>query len=585
MVQVIPFLVGKEPPFLPLLARGLSDLAALRFNAIQISAQVNPDLKINNLLNQTDTPVADFSWQEGEELWFTGELINDGQIRMTLVLFQPSRNQLIYRDNFQVNESQFLQEWEHRFDQIICYLKQDQTFKNERRMFTDSLEAFLAFRKGLETIAVAKRDRDRETGLESILEAITYDPEFTEAADILILFLIQTGFAQNYDQSISILERLRDIANRHPRIPLVLAEVYYQSGNLAKMESILKELVHSFPEFSDGWIRLALLYHSTNRLEEALTALENILAINPKDPTVLDLMGAVYAGLGRKVEAEAMWCRALDQDPERVNIINNLGLLAEENEKFAAAEEYYQQAITINENWWGSFFHYGSFCRRVGRLEEAVIWLERAAELNPNGFQVLQNLGLTQIQLGKYSEGQETLLKLLQLAPDNESRRPILQQLNQLDDQEIKTAIKIRRQEQNWDNGKRRIAVRGLLRLCIKAYRQWYYWYLWGRFCHEWRLVNIGLICWRIGLFFEPGYLLLKKIGLAWYMKQKYCRALPVLRKAFQLHQNDQEVANSYLHTLIFLEESEELQANINKFARFTNFHDSLNDLMVKRIL
>jgi tetratricopeptide (TPR) repeat protein len=563
LIQIIPFFANKEPVFLPLLARGLSDLSALRFNMVEIQAQVNTDLEFDRKDQRLDQLVSDITW-EGQDLWFLGELNGEGNLSMALVLYEPTSDQIVYRDSFEAPEDKFLTEWEIHLQDLMKYLDQEiEVLTVPRRMYTKSLEAFLAFRSGLETLSQAKDDRTRDEGLESLLKAVAYDPEFVEAADILLLFLIQNDVSRNFDQSVNILERLRQIASNHPRIPLVLAEVYYQWGNKEKTEQLLQELVAAFPQFTEGWIRLALFYHASDRLPEALATLESILAFEPDEPTALDLMGAIYAGQGERIRAEEVWLKVREIDPERVNILNNLALLAEENEDLEKAENYHQQATDLNSNWWGSYYHYGSFCRRRERLEEAAIWLAKAVELNPTHSQSYQNLGLTQIQLGRYSEAQESLLQLLRLAPDNVTRRQTLQLLGQFDDPEIKVEFKIRRLERFWEAGKRWLVIGRLLFIFNQARDHWYYWYLIGRIGEELGFKSIAIFSWRIGLKYDPGFPLLKKTGLYYLGKGSLKKALAVLRKAFQLHKSDPETSRAYLQTLVNLGEVEELQANM----------------------
>lgn len=564
MIQVIPFHAGEEPLFLPLLARGLSDLSVLRLNALSIQAQVNAYLELDIRKFQSDQPVAESKWN-GQDLWFTGMLQGERGLEMVLVLYDPGAAEVIYRDAFQVPEEQFLGEWEERLGNLLRYLGRGaEGSAATPQMYTRSLEAFLAFRRGLEILSQAKTESSRGEGLECLLQAVAHDPGFLEAIDILLLFLMQNNIVQNYDYSISILERLHQIAGNHPRIPLVMAEVYYQLGNKDRTEQLLKNLVQTLPRFTEGWIRLAYFYHINNQPDAALEALQSVLAYEPREVTALDMMGAIHAGRGESEIARKLWLEALETEPSRVNILNNLALLSEEQGELAQAELYYRQALRVNKEWWGSYFHYGTFCFRHGRYEEAAGWLGKAAELNPVHPQTFQNYSLTLIKLGRFHEAQEGLLRLLQLAPDNLTRRQTLQLLDQLNDSAAKTEACIRRLEKFWDNGERIRAILGMTVQIWKARRSWYYWYLWGRIFEAAGLRLPMRIAWTAGMNYDPGFPLLKKVGLYYWEKKRYHRALPVLRKAFELHRSDPDTVHAYFQTLFYLGEAEELQANMN---------------------
>ena len=563
MIQVIPIVAEPGPLYLPVLARGLSDLTALRFNSVGIEAQVNIYLEQKNFQSLLELPLnQNLSW-DGEELWLAGFLKADEELSLTLVLFDPRLEQVFYCEDFKVSEGQFLAQWEAQIADLLMRLK-GEPVHDQHRMYTESLEAFLAFRKGLESLSQAKDDRSRSEGLENLLEAVAYDPQFVEAADILILFLVQNGISRNFEQTVDILERLRQIASSHPRIPLVLAEVYLQWGKSDQAAQVLEELTDSFPDFSDGWIRRALLYHSEQRLEEALTALQKVLAVEPENLTACDLMGAVYAGMGENAKAQEVWEKALTLDPMRVNILTNLALLAEEEDDLARAETCYQQALQTGVEWWGTYHYFGTFCLRQKRFEEAVSLLEQSVKLNSTHSLSYQNLAFAQLQLERYEEAQESLLRLLQLASDNFTRRQTLQLLSQLNDQSIKIEVQLRKLERDWEKGKKWPAAAGLLKKFPQARRHWYCWYLLGRICGELGAQGPAMLCYRQGLRYEPGFLLFKKLGLYYWQKASFQKALPFLRQAYQLHRSDTEVTQAYQQTLVNLGEVDELQANFH---------------------
>ncbi len=562
MIQVIPFTAELEPKYLPLLARGLSDLSALRLNAVEIQAQVNTELELSQWEQKPYQPRSFSEWNNEQEFWFSGNLRVERDISLIVILYDPEEQQVVYRNQIQVTEDKFLIEWEKCFSDLLHYLKNN----NEPfvpRIYTKSLEAFLSFRKGLEILAQAKTAQIREEGLENLLKAVAYDPEFNEAIDILLLFLIQNDLVYNFDFSIDILERLRQISNKHPRIPLVLAEIYSQLGNYEKTIQLLKELTDSFPEFVEGWIRLALYYNNTANTDQALQALQKALSFEPDNTTVLDLLGAIYASMGERKRAEEMWLKALDLEPSRVNLLVNLALLAEEKDNLQLAENYYQQAVRIDEEWWGAFFYYGSFCQRQKRYEEAVYWLAKAAGKNDNHFQTFQNLASAQLELGKYDEAQDNLLHLLKLAPDNTVRRQSLQLLNQLSNPRIKTEARIRKLKRLWEAGKYWLVLVNLLNLYWKGKNLWYYWYLWGLVVNNLKMKRLQTAFWLRGLKYQPGFPLLKEVGLYYWNKGNYAKGLPLLRQAFKLHQNDPEINRAYFQTLAKLGKMEELRSHV----------------------
>jgi tetratricopeptide (TPR) repeat protein len=569
LIQVIPFIVATEPAYLQLLTRGLSDLTVLRLNAAQIEAQVNIELIQNQWqakLPEVDEP---FNWH-GQELWLSGEIKFQDTLVMDLVLYDPQADRSVYGISFAAPEETFLPVWEEQMRRLTKILGNRETaFTAEQAMFTNSLPAFLEFRKGLETLAQAKIDRLKEQGLEHLLKAVAYDPGFFEAVDILILFVVQNNLAANFEYYRHLLERLRQIAAPYPRIPIVMAELNFQFNNFEKAEQLLHGLVTEFPDFSEGSFRLALFYHSLARYDEALTVLQNLLEREVDNVGALDLMGAIYAGMGKVDLAREAWLKVLRLDRSRVNVLNNLGLLAEENAETDQAEAYYQQAIKVNNEWWGSYYNYGSFCRRQGRLDEAIVWLEKAGQLNPNQFQIFLFLGMALFDLGRYRNAQETLLYLLQIAPDNTIRCQALELLDRLARPEIKISLRLRQLETVWDTNRHWATIVGLAQLWPHAHHNWYYWYLGGRCAEDLRLGWVSKWLWQKGLKFEPGFSLLKQLSLYYWRKKQLTKALPLLKKAYQCNQSDREVMDAYQQTLLELNKEEEFHSDLQRIHRF----------------
>jgi tetratricopeptide (TPR) repeat protein len=578
LIQVIPFLAEAEPAYLGILTRGLSDLSVLWLNAAQINARVNIELEINEWGAQPERDQEVFFAWDGQELWLTGQVKAGSHLVMDLVLYDPHQEKVIYYDEFEAPEEKFLTAWESHLQYLMKRLRgSEDSPVTEHPMFTSSLGAFLEFRRGLEILTQTKNERARGKGLENLLNAVAYDSGFTEAADIMMLFLMQNNLSDDFEYYINLLERLRQIAGDHPRVPLVMAEIYFQFHNYEKVEQLLKELVAEFPLFTDGWIRLALFYHGANRLEEALTALQTLMELQPDNIVAMDLMGAICAGMGRRDLAKEFWLQVLELEPIRVNIWNNLGLLAEEDNELDQAEGYYQRAIRINDQWWGSYYNYGSFCRRQERLEEAAVWLEKAAQQNPNQFQIFLQLGMTLFDLGRFPEAQEAFLQLLQLAPDNCTRYQSLEMLNRFSQPEIKTGLRIRQLEKIWDADPRKhsMVIRRLLKLYWAARTHWYYWYLWSRIAEGWKKFPAASFFWKIGMNYRPGFVLLKRLGLYYWERKQGKKSLSLLRQAYQLHNNDREVTLAYLRNLVSLGEMEEFQA---RMARISQFDEDLKD-------
>ncbi|MBI1220533.1 MAG: tetratricopeptide repeat protein [Rhodobacteraceae bacterium] len=79
---------------------------------------------------------------------------------------------------------------------------------------------------------------------------------------------------------------------------------------------MIKRAVAARPD--DGYIvdSLSWVYYRTGQYEKALPIAEHASQLMPVDPVVTDHLGDVYWAVGRKLEAEFQWHRALSYDPD-----------------------------------------------------------------------------------------------------------------------------------------------------------------------------------------------------------------------------------------------------------------------------
>ena len=191
-------------------------------------------------------------------------------------------------------------------------------------------------------------------------------------------------------------------------------------------------------EASRLMLREAVRAHRAGRLDAASALYRRILAVQPRHPDALHLLGriaesngdhatalafiaqaiaanghiaafhvsrgAVLLALGRLDEARRALQRALSLDPgnaEANNVLGNAMLALGEP---AAAIECYRRALALRAGYPEALNNLGSGLRALGRLDEAEAELRRAVELRPGYAAALANLGLVLQEQGRYGE-------------------------------------------------------------------------------------------------------------------------------------------------------------------------------------
>ena len=118
-------------------------------------------------------------------------------------------------------------------------------------------------------------------------------------------------------------------------------------------------------------------------------------------------------------EAEALFRKAINLDPNNARLHVSLGYLLIKQKKYTEAEAEYRKAISLNPNYALAHNNLGNELRRQGKYTEAEAALRKAISLNPNYALAYTNLGYLFIKQQKYTEAEAILRKAINLDPNN----------------------------------------------------------------------------------------------------------------------------------------------------------------------
>ncbi|MES1168702.1 MAG: tetratricopeptide repeat protein, partial [Oleiharenicola lentus] len=100
-----------------------------------------------------------------------------------------------------------------------------------------------------------------------------------------------------------------------PAFQFILGNAYYAAGDFAKTEASYKGAVHNYPTFLRAWNNLGVLYYTTGRFADAVTAFSRSVSLGDREPTTYGLLGYSLEKEGNVVAAEVSYMQALSGDP------------------------------------------------------------------------------------------------------------------------------------------------------------------------------------------------------------------------------------------------------------------------------
>jgi protein O-GlcNAc transferase len=260
-----------------------------------------------------------------------------------------------------------------------------------------------------------KRQGKLDDALAAYRHALALRPDFAEACNNLGVVLAQQGkFAQAldaYDRAIKL--RPDDLEAAYNR-----AVALQQQGRLQEAGAAYRAIVRRSPS-SLVYLNLGGVEQELGRLDDALAAFEQALALDPAYPQAHFNRGAVLQRLGRLDAAAEAYRRAINLRPGYVEAVTNAGIVLQELGRLDEAAAAFEHAATLQPAAPEPHNNLGIALLARGRPGEAVTAFQRALALEPDFAAAFYNMGNAWRELGKPEGAIAAYQQALRLRPDD----------------------------------------------------------------------------------------------------------------------------------------------------------------------
>jgi protein O-GlcNAc transferase len=141
---------------------------------------------------------------------------------------------------------------------------------------------------------------------------------------------------------------------------------------------------------------------------------------------------------GNFPQAEQVYRQILQAEPQNVDALHLLGVLAHQVGRNEAAIEWIGHALALNPNYAIAHSHLGEALRALGRNDEAIACYQRALQLDPNSAQSYNNMSNAFKAQGRLDEALACCQQALRLMPDlpeaHNNLGTVYKELGQLDE-------------------------------------------------------------------------------------------------------------------------------------------------------
>ncbi len=207
---------------------------------------------------------------------------------------------------------------------------------------------------------------------------------------------------------------------------LLAAAAFVQIG---KWKNSLVLFSHSLACTDDnafGRYLLGTAQLKAGRLSEALANLESAARLDPQDADVQYNLANGLKTAGRTEEAAAHYRAALSINDELADAHNNLGLILLKRGEYQEAKRHFERTLEIEPNHLRAYVNLGELCVKTGDYARAISYSERALALDPSLLNAHLSMALALRGLGRIDEALVALNRLARGAPgDEEVRREL----------------------------------------------------------------------------------------------------------------------------------------------------------------
>jgi tetratricopeptide (TPR) repeat protein/GT2 family glycosyltransferase len=165
-------------------------------------------------------------------------------------------------------------------------------------------------------------------------------------------------------------------------------------------------------------MEIAVQHHRAGRLEQAEELYRRLLQSNPNYPAALNLLGVIAHQRGQHEIAVDLIGKAIRAEPRIPQFHNNIGVAFAALGRFKEAIDAYDQAILLRPDHPEALNNMGNALQALGEFDAAVEKYRRAVLLKPNYAEAYNNIGMALRKQGRYAEAVKNCTKAIRLKPN-----------------------------------------------------------------------------------------------------------------------------------------------------------------------
>lgn len=229
---------------------------------------------------------------------------------------------------------------------------------------------------------------------------------------------IDLSFKNKFKEALYAFDRALDINPKGFEAWLGKAGIYVEERNFQDAINSYDELIKLGPDFEIAWRGKSAVLYEIRKYDEALICAEKALSLDPSNEKVLKLKNKILNEINKPREPRE------DTIPEN-EISNDSCYLNDKGVDYARLGKledaliFYDKAIKLDSRNFRAWSNKASALEKLGKFNEAISACDKSIKINPKFEEAWLNKGSSLLSLGKFDESQICFDEVLKIKTDS----------------------------------------------------------------------------------------------------------------------------------------------------------------------
>lgn len=220
----------------------------------------------------------------------------------------------------------------------------------------------------------------------------------------------QTAMQQtNFNKAIKLLSQLHSSWKENPDVSYLLGIAHAQLNQLDKVKAVSREALEQSSNHMGLLINLATACYLTGELNDAITAFEKILELDPDNLAIADHYGRALINTGRATDAITFYEKALKKQNNNAELHASLGIAYVTAGDVTNGQKAFQQALDIDDRSINANLGMGNIYSQIGQLNRGIDHFNKILSIDKCVEPAYTGLATTYNLLGEFEKSLEII--------------------------------------------------------------------------------------------------------------------------------------------------------------------------------